>query len=319
MGEVFNLVTYNVKGLQNKTKRLQIFNFCKDKIKNNGMVMLQETHSCSKDARVWKNDWGGEIYQNHGSSNSRGVLIVFSESFDKKILKYVDDKNGRIQLLAFEHKNRKYLVVNIYNNNIEKDQVETLKKIDNLMGNFQNLEEYSIIMGGDWNFILDKNLDSYGGNPKLKLNSITEHSKLKNKFLLCDIYRIRNQGLKRFTFRQQTPCLARRLDRFLISKTLQSSVSSCEILSSLLSDHSPICMTMKTTDGDFRKGANYWKFNKLLLNDNVYTTEMKKIIEEKKVEYADMDIQVKWELLKFEIRNFTMGYSKRMARGKKDY
>ena len=163
-------------------------------------------------------------------------------------------------------------------------------------------------MGGDWNFILDKGFDAYGGNPKLKLNSIAEHTKLKNKFLLCDIYRIRNQGLKRFTFRQKTPCLARRLDRFLISKSLQSRVSVCDILPSLLSDHSPLCMTIKTTNVFFKKGPNYWKFNKLLLKDAGYTEEMKRRIEEKKVEYTDMSGQVRWELIKFEIRKFTMEY-----------
>ena len=138
------------------------------------------------------------------------------------------------------------MIINLYNDNIEKDQVETLKRVENLMGTFSDINEYSIIIGGDWNFILDKDLDSYGGNPKIKLNSLAEHIKLKNKYMLCDIYRIRNQGLKRFTFRQRTPCLRRRLDRFLISNTLQSNVISCDILSSLLSDHSPIYVVIKT-------------------------------------------------------------------------
>jgi len=244
-------------------------------------------------------------------------MIGFSERFEKKILNYIDDKNGRIQLLAFEHKKIKFLVVNLYNNNIEKDQVDTLKKLDMLLSNFQNLDQYSIIMGGDWNFILDKKLDAYGGSPKLKLNSIAEHTKLKNKFLLSEIFRIRNRGLKRFTFRQKTPCLARRLDRFLISKTLQSSVISCDILSSLLSDHSPVCLSIKTSRGSFKKGANYWKFNKLLLRDEVFVEGLRKLIEEKKIEYLDMDNQIKWELMKFEIRRFAMKYSKRVAKEKK--
>ena len=140
-----------------------------------------------------------------------------------------------------------------------------------------------LLLWGDWNFILDKKLDAYGGNPALKLNSIAEHTKLKNKFLLSDIFRIRNLKLKRFTFRQKTPCLARRLDRFLISKILQSRVSSCEILSSLLSDHSPICITIDTEEGDFKKGKNYWKFNKLLLEDNIFAMGLRKLIVEKKL------------------------------------
>ena len=44
------------------------------------------------------------------------------------------------------------------------------------MQTFDDINEYSIVMGGDWNFILDKDLDAYGGNPRLKLNSIAEHT-----------------------------------------------------------------------------------------------------------------------------------------------
>ena len=109
--------------------------------------MLQETHSCKRDEKVWKKNWNSDLFQNHGTSNSRGVMIGFSERFEKK-KNYIDDKNGRIQLLVFEHKKIKFLVVNLYNNNIEKDQVDTLKKLDMLLSNFQNLDQYSIIMGG---------------------------------------------------------------------------------------------------------------------------------------------------------------------------
>ena len=87
-------------------------------------------------------------------------------------------------------------------------------------------------------------------------------------------------------------------------------------LSSLLSDHSPILITINTDEGFFKKGKNYWKFNKLLLKDNVYVTGVKKLVAEKKVEYGGMNNQIKWELIKFEIRKFTMAFSKKL-RGKK--
>ena len=186
MGD-FKCLTFNVKGIQNKVKRTQIFNYCKEKINENGIVLLQETHSCGKNLAKWKNEWGTDLYLNHGSSNSRGTLIAFTKRFEKKVLRYIDDKNGRIQILTFEHKKKKFMIINVYNNNTEKEQVETLKKIDTLMGSFDDINEYSIIAGGDWNFILDKKLDAYGGSPKLKLHSIAEHTKLKNKFY-CVIY-----------------------------------------------------------------------------------------------------------------------------------
>ena len=67
----------------------------------------------------------------------------------------------------------------------------------------------------------------------------------------------------------------------------------------------------------FKKGKSYWKFNSLLLKDNNYTTGLKKMIAEKKGEYADLNNQIKWELIKYEIRKFTMMYSKKVAREKK--
>ena len=108
MGD-FKCLSFNVKGLQNREKRIKIFNFCKDKGKN-GIILLQETHSIERDVRKWKNEWGSDIYLNHGSSNSRGTLIAFTNGFEKKVLKYIDDKNGRIQILTFEHV--KYLFIN---------------------------------------------------------------------------------------------------------------------------------------------------------------------------------------------------------------
>ena len=64
------------------------------------------------------------------------------------MLKYIDDKNGRIQILTFEHNKKKFMIINIYNNNIEREQVTTLKKIDELMSSFDDINDYSIVMGG---------------------------------------------------------------------------------------------------------------------------------------------------------------------------
>ena len=77
-----------------------------------------------------------------------------------------------------------------------------------------------MIIGGDWNFILDKNLDAEGGNSLLKLSSIAELTKIYEKIDLCDIFRIRHPEKRRFSFRQPTPCRLRRLDYFLISSSV---------------------------------------------------------------------------------------------------
>ena len=49
----------------------------------------------------------------------------------------------------------------------------------------------------------DTSLDSYGGKKNLKKKSIAKFIELKEKFALCDIWRIRNSKTKRFTFCQK--------------------------------------------------------------------------------------------------------------------
>ena len=49
-----------------------------------GLVILQETHSSDTDAKLWEREWDGDILLNHGTSNSRGVLIDFSKKFEKR-------------------------------------------------------------------------------------------------------------------------------------------------------------------------------------------------------------------------------------------
>ena len=307
----------NVNGLQQKTKRIKIFNYVKEKVFK-GIVMLQETHSSIKDVKQWENEWDGDILQNHGTSNSRGVLIAFTKDFEKKILKYERDENGRIQVLSFEYNKECYLLVNIYNPNTESEQVKTLKQIDTILQKFDNIHEHNIIIGGDWNFILDKDLDARGGNPLLKLKSIAELTKLKNMYELCDIFRIRNLTKRRFTFNKPNTSLARRLDYFLVSETLQVKVIKCDILTSLASDHSPIYISISTKNSNFKKGSNYWKFNNSLLKNEGFCSSLKRMIDEKLNEYNDLDAQIKWELIKYEIRKHTIKFSKNVAKEKRE-
>ena len=60
-----------------------------------------------------------------------------------------------------------------------------------------------VIIGGDFNVILEPNLDgSGGGDPKLKDSCIKVENICSNLDLI-DIWRIRNPGVKRFSWRQK--------------------------------------------------------------------------------------------------------------------
>ena len=190
----------------------------------NGVAFFQETHSIESDILLWKKEWNGNLFINHGTSNSKGVMIALSSELECEILKYDCDEEGRLQILSLNYENEKFLLVNIYNENTEQKQIDLIIKLLTKLENFGELGDHKLIFGGDWNFIFNIDLDANRGSPTLKRKTIAEVIKLSEKYDLLDIFRIRNPEKRRFSFRQPTPKLQRRLDFFLISNELQESV-----------------------------------------------------------------------------------------------
>ena len=238
----FAILTNNTKGLRDELKRNKIFSHYKSLVKS-GIIMFQETHSIEEDLETWTNELGMKTFLNHGSSASRGTLMAVTKDLQDNIGKYFDDKNGRLQFLTLNINDEKFLFINIYNANTEIDQIEVLNKLNENLSNIENILEYNIVCAGDWNFYKDISLDTYGGNPKLKIKSIALLAKIAETYDLCDIYRVRNPRGKKFTFRQSgQPRVLRRLDYIMISNALQERIESIDILASVSSDHSPVFM-----------------------------------------------------------------------------
>ena len=65
-----HVIANNIKGIQNKNKRLSINEYFKNKIGNNGILFLQETHSTTSNEGKQKNEFSGPVFYLHGTSNS---------------------------------------------------------------------------------------------------------------------------------------------------------------------------------------------------------------------------------------------------------
>ena len=216
---MFNLITYNVKGLQKKSKRLKVFNFLKQKLGNDGLVFMQETHSTTLDVDKWKSEWGGELFLSHGKSNACGTAIGFTKNFDFKIENISYDKNGRITIIEILKDDVRYLLINFYNANVDSEQLNALNSLNDHLSKFDLDREFKPIFMGDMNVIFDTELDALGGNPKLKKKSLASLIKLLSKIDVSDIFRIRFPDKKRFTFRQKigNSVIHRRLDYIFLS------------------------------------------------------------------------------------------------------
>ena len=188
----------------------------------------------------------------------------------------------------------------------------------NLLKDIDNISDKKIILGGDLNLVFDCNLEACGGNPVLKKKSLTKFIEIKESLNLCDISRIRNPKFKRYTFRQNhsSGFIQRRLDYFFVSNVLQERVKKTDILASFATDHSPILFSLNQMS-EFSHGKGLWKFNKSLLLNKEYVEKIKEhiLLTIKMLDNDDLrDEQVRWEYLKYEIRKFTIRFSKNLAK-----
>ena len=89
----------------------------------------------------------------------------------------------------------------------------------------------------------------------MKKKSIAKLIQTKEKINLCDIWRIRNPKIKRFTFRQQhtSGFIQRRLDYFFVSNLLQELVNKTDVLAAFSTDHSPLLFSLDL-DKDKNRG-----------------------------------------------------------------
>ena len=163
-----------------------------------------------------------------------------------------------------------------------------------------------------FNVTFDSGLDCCGGNPTQKESVKLIHD-LRLDFNLVDIWRLRNPETKRFTWRQKNPFIQRRLDYWLISDVCQEEIDKADIIPSINSDHSAIILHFNSIDS-LKHGPSFWKFNASLLNDENFVTLTTQSVPMWLDEFEMVtDKRVRWDLIKYRIRQVTIKYSKERA------
>ena len=77
------IYSFNARGLANKDKRVATFSWLKTK--RSGIFFIQETHSIEQLEKIWRQQWDGPIFFQHGKSNSRGVAILVTKNIDFEV------------------------------------------------------------------------------------------------------------------------------------------------------------------------------------------------------------------------------------------
>ena len=79
-----------------------------------------------------------------------------------------------------------------------------LTKIDRHIRSLKLEDNTMVLFGGDFNMYFDTKLDADGGNPKLKVNSLTQLEIILEENDLCDIFRVQNPYVRCFSWCQRT-------------------------------------------------------------------------------------------------------------------
>ena len=313
-----NILSLNVRGFRDLKKRQEIFRWLKQNHAGSEcIIFLQETHSVENDDKIWQREWGSEILMSHGSSSSRGVAILLPVNYTFNILNFTSSNDGRKIIMNIELDGSEYCLINVYapTQDMEKEQ---LKFIKDLVNNIESNLENKLVIGGDFNLPLgekDKSLNyRHFSKAQHEVNSLID------SYDLVDIWRAQNPDSSRYTWRRRKPVLTQsRLDYFLIGADLSYQISNCDIKPSIKTDHSLISINFAKTNNS-KRGIGLWKFNSNLLNDIDYVEYMKGIIEMHSETLNEMTNESqKWELIKMEIRNATLKYSKTQAYYNKEY
>ena len=249
-------------------------------------------------------DWPGQIIYNHGENNARGTIIAFNPKLHPIIHDIIVDDQGRSIILDCTILKHRITLVNIYAPNTDDLASpffeSTFKELDKLPNKTK-------IMAGDFNVVLNTEIDKLGGNPEL--HQMPRNIILNNieNFNLTDIWHHLHPQEKQFTYFKLKPQkVFSRLDYFLISDDLIGLTKSSTIIPGFKTDHSSVEFTFNI-EGK-AKGPGYWRFDKTLLYDREYILKVKDSIQQTVQDNPNTDNDILFDIIKCNIRHLSMQY-----------
>ena len=302
----------NVNGLRSNTHRKTLFR--KFKELNYDIVCLQETYITDEVVTQWKKEWGGEMLFSIGTARSKGQVILFKKNPD--LIYETIHCSDRTIIVKVTLNNSQLYLCNVYAPSSENEIALYLTELSSLL---DVLDTERIIICGDFNSVLDNELDIISGE-KHSCRKVENFNNFIHSNDVYDAWRLNNTLDREFTWSRiiNGSLIARRLDYILTSDSVIDDTLECQILSFPNSDHRGVFIKLK--DFNINRGPGYWKLNNALLNEQDYLTLINNVIDVFTYEHERKGTckELTWELLKIQIKEETMNYSKNRAMIKKN-
>ena len=273
--------------------------------KKQSMYMLQEVHCTQDTTDIWTCEWGYKALFSCCSSNKAGVAILFNNNFNFQIHKVFLDPNGRFLICDIVADSKHLTLANIYAPN--EDDPNFFQVFFDHLSNFRCEE---IIIGGDFNLVLEVEKDKRGGLARTHKNALKVIQDFSENLGLTDIWRLFNPDARRYTWRQNQPVIHCRLDFFLVSESSLCNVTHADILPGFKTYHSMITLNVALHSNP--RGNGFWKLNTSLLSETRYVQEIKTAIENTVNQYKDdtsVNPALLWEMIKLKVREKSISYA----------
>lgn len=161
-GGGITFTSWNVRGMGHVLKRAKVFSHLKPLSAD--IIFLQETHINPVKEKLLKCSWANQIFQSTFSSKARGVAILIRKTIPFRHVSTVSDPSGRYILVTGYIYSLHVTLLNVYAPNF--DDPAFFSKIFNLLPNTH------IIIGGDFNCMLDSFLDKSAYSTQLPASSL---------------------------------------------------------------------------------------------------------------------------------------------------
>lgn len=252
-------VTWNIRGIGSQAKRLKVLNHI-NKLQAD-ICLLQETHTSESDCHKLRTPQFNQIFSAHFNSRQRGVAILIHKNISFINNNTITDPEGRFIIINITIHNTPTTIACIYGPNKDDSSF-----FHTFFTSLSNLSDSPIIIGGDFNTVLNPSLDrSNNSNSTRNCQSIETIKQFMSDFGLGDGWRLKHPTDREYSFFSPVHHSYSRIDFFLTSNSIISKISDVLIHPIAISDHAPVSLTWNTNHS--RKPSNRWRLNTSLIDD----------------------------------------------------
>ena len=307
------LASISSQGLRSSDRRQTAFSFFRRNRLD--VILLQETHWTIDMEIQIKREWDGEAIFNHGTNTARGVAILINPRLGVIVTQIKRDNEGRILNILLELDDCTFNIINIYAPQTDNERQSFFNKLEDFIS-----VEHENIIAGDFNCIANQRLDKCGGDPNARQMAAATLQTTYTQYNLTDIWRDRHKDERDYTWTGRHPIngtfIRTRIDKFLISRTINHFVTDTSIKPYIHSDHDYVSLTLNLEN--VQRGPGFWHFNNELLADAAFEAEIKEfwnVWQDKFDDFADP--LVWWDKAKQNFKIIAIRYAKLLGKQKR--